>query len=103
MWSLGAVFTDFFRPLKEQLDDAGEWDDNLGDGPEGGDQQHEDLPFSFLHGAPPTGITSWRRVSLFNADRGDIGLAWSIFKVRGTPNGTNWPVNVVNTSTHHQP
>lgn len=33
----------------------------------------------------------WRRQSLFDASRGSIGLAWSIFKLRGTPTEDNWP------------
>lgn len=35
---------------------------------------------------------TWRRKNLFDASRGEIGLAWSIFKVRGTPDEGNWPV-----------
>ncbi|KAF9654126.1 kinase-like protein, partial [Thelephora ganbajun] len=89
MWSLGATFADFFRPLKQQPDDANEWDD-CGEEAED-EQQHTAVPFIFLENTLPTRITSWRRLPLFNADRGDIGLAWSIFKVRGTPNETNWP------------
>jgi hypothetical protein len=95
MWSLGATFTDFFRPLKEQLDDVDDWDDDCDEGVEEGDQQHEALPFIFLQCTSPTRITSWRRLPLFDADRGDIGLAWSIFKVKGTPDDKNWPVNIV--------
>lgn len=95
MWSLGATFAECFRPLKEQLDDVDEWNDERDEEVED-DEQHEAPPFIFLRNAPPTRIASWRRLPLFNADRGDIGLAWSIFKVRGTPNETNWPVNAVN-------
>lgn len=95
MWSLGATFAECFRPLKERFDDVDEWDDECNEEVEE-DEQREAPPFIFLRGASPTRITSWRRLPLFNADRGDIGLAWSIFKVRGTPNETNWPVNPVN-------
>lgn len=38
---------------------------------------------------------SWERDSLFDASRGEIGLAWSIFKVRGTPDETLWPVSTL--------
>lgn len=93
MWSLGAMFADFFRPLKEQVDDGDEWDEECDEEPEEVEQQDDIPPFMFLRSASPTRMTSWRRVPLFNADRGDIGLAWSIFKVRGNPNETNWPVN----------
>lgn len=95
MWSLGATFAEFFRPLKEQLDDMDDWDDECDEGVED-DQQHEVSPFVLLRSSLSARITSWRRLPLFDADRGDIGLAWSIFKVRGTPNERNWPVNAVN-------
>ena len=95
MWSLGVTFTDFFRPLKQQLDDVEEWDDSCEEAGES-EERCTDLPFIFLQNPSPLWTTSWRRLPLFNADRGDIGLAWSIFKVRGTPNETNWPVNIVN-------
>ena len=39
----------------------------------------------------------WARDALFNAERGSIGLAWSIFKLRGTPNEVNWPVSTLST------
>jgi hypothetical protein len=93
MWSVGVTFADFFRPLKQQLD-ADEWDDDCDEEAEE-DGQHTTLPFIFLQSPSPSRITSWCRLPLFNAERGDIGLAWSIFKVRGTPNETNWPVNVI--------
>jgi len=35
----------------------------------------------------------WTRETLFNGDRGEIGLAWSIFKVFGTPTAESWPVS----------
>ena len=92
MWSLGVTFADFFRPLKQQLEDTEEWDDDLEEEADE-DDQHIGQPFILLQGTSPSRVTSWRRLPLFNADRGDIGLAWSIFKVRGTPNETNWPVN----------
>lgn len=92
MWSLGVTFADFFRPLKQQLDDVEEWDDDLEEEAHE-DEQHIGQPFILLRDPSPSRITSWRRLPLFDADRGDIGLAWSIFKVRGTPNETNWPVN----------
>ncbi|KAG1824253.1 hypothetical protein DFJ58DRAFT_883309 [Suillus subalutaceus] len=37
----------------------------------------------------------WARDSLFDSTRGEIGLARSIFKIRGSPNETSWPVSVV--------
>ena len=96
MWSLGVTFADFFRPLKQQLDDAEEWDDGCEEGAEEDEQQHMGLPFVLLQDSLPSRVTSWHRLPLFNAETGDIGLAWSIFKIRGTPNETNWPVNIAN-------
>ena len=95
MWSLGATFAEFFRPLNEQLEDTDEWGEEGGEEAEEDDQQHEVSPFIFSRSASPARVTSWRRLPLFNADRGDIGLAWSIFKIRGTPDERNWPVNEV--------
>lgn len=51
-------------------------------------------PFNIPRGldpAQPFGAY-WLRESLFNGTRGEIGLAWSIFKIRGTPTPNNWPV-----------
>lgn len=93
MWSLGATFADFFRPLKERLDDVDEWGDDCDEEVEE-DNQHETPPFISLRSTSPMQVTSWRRLPIFNADRGDIGLAWSIFKIKGTPNERNWPVNI---------
>jgi len=89
------MFADIFRPL-EQLDELDEWDNDCDEGTEEDEQLHTTLPFIFLRGPSPSRMTSWRRVPLFDPDRGDIGLAWSIFKVRGTPNELNWPVNTAN-------
>ena len=91
MWSLGVTFADFFRPLEQQLDDA-EWGDDLEEEAEE-DEQHICQPFILSQDTSTSRVTSWRRLPLFDADKGDIGLAWSIFKVKGTPNETNWPVN----------
>jgi cyclin-dependent kinase 8/11 len=96
MWSLGVTFADFFRPLKQQLDDGDGWGDDYDEEAEEDEQLHTALPFIFLQNPSPSRITSWHRLPLFDAERGDIGLAWSIFKVRGTPNETNWPVSIVN-------
>ncbi len=35
-----------------------------------------------------------RRQSLFNGSMGDLGLIWSIVRVRGTPNSDTWPVSL---------
>ncbi|OCH95714.1 kinase-like protein [Obba rivulosa] len=86
LWSAGVTIAEFFTPLKlwrryadSDFDDEPE-DDSSATGfivPEGIDPNDPDA--------------EWFRVSLFNADRGEIGLAWSIFKIRGTPSDENWP------------
>ena len=35
----------------------------------------------------------WSRNALFDSSRGEIGRAWSLFKIRGTPTAKNWPVS----------
>ena len=90
MWSAGVTFTDFFRPLKQQFDEMDEWDNDRDE--EADEEEHPAPPFILLQSPCPSQMTSWCRLPLFNANRGDIGLAWSIFKVKGTPNESNWPV-----------
>jgi hypothetical protein len=41
--------------------------------------------------------SEWERYSLFDGSRGDIGLAWSIFRTCGSPTPENWPVRFVST------
>lgn len=43
---------------------------------------------------------SWERKSLFDAERGELGLAWSIFRLRGTPNEQTWPVSLLSWGGH---
>ncbi|KAJ7726365.1 kinase-like domain-containing protein [Mycena metata] len=69
MWSVGTVLAEMFAALRLSPDYA---DDDLED--EG-----------------PSPDTRWARDTLFNGRRGEIGLAWSIFKVRGTPTRESWP------------
>jgi len=42
----------------------------------------------------------WRRESLFEGTRGEIGVAWSIFKIFGTPTKDTWPVSGVTLAFH---
>ncbi|KZT73248.1 kinase-like protein [Daedalea quercina L-15889] len=87
LWSLGTTCAEFFTPLRLQnrYDDYDELEDDL-------DEDDRKRPFVIpksLTVSDPDG--EWRRVSLFDASRGSIGLAWSIFKTRGTPTATTWP------------
>jgi serine/threonine protein kinase len=86
LWSLGATFAQFFAALRLSDDDT-EIDTDL---------QPDD--------APPTPFimpkylrnnlgAQWTRESLFNGEMGEIGLAWSIFKIFGTPTAESWPVS----------
>jgi serine/threonine protein kinase len=106
LWSLGAVFAEFFTALRLSGDeDDGDDDDDMEQ-----DDIPEDVPLvpfivpKYLRIGYPG--AQWNRNSLFNGERGEIGLAWSIFKIFGTPNPNNWPVCsfhlfVVHTCAHH--
>ncbi|KAI0652570.1 kinase-like protein [Trametes meyenii] len=91
LWSLGAVLAEFFTPL--HLYRAYEDDEAFEDGSD----DEETTP----HAKPPFIISKglrlgspdaeWERDSLYDASRGAIGLAFSIFKVHGTPTEETWP------------
>ncbi|EAU92375.1 CMGC/CDK protein kinase [Coprinopsis cinerea okayama7 len=112
LWSLGATLAEFFTPLRMSSDDT----DDDGDDDDGG-HCHDDDDDSTEPGNESNGASSdgeygsstlqpfivprylrigypdaqWHRDTLFNGDRGEIGLAWSIFKIYGTPTLDNWP------------
>lgn len=86
LWSLGATCAELFTSLSFIVDDE-EYED---------EDDAEDtlippfrIPEQFHHGARGR----WHRAPLFDSSRGSIGLAWSIFKVRGSPTAENWPVS----------
>ncbi|KIP03913.1 hypothetical protein PHLGIDRAFT_76821, partial [Phlebiopsis gigantea 11061_1 CR5-6] len=86
LWSLGALCAEFFTSLRLIPDDDS--DDESGNNLD----SECPKPFIFPKNYELTGMRgSWARESLFDADRGSIGLAWSIFKIRGTPDETTWP------------
>ncbi|KAF7976180.1 hypothetical protein HWV62_7340 [Athelia sp. TMB] len=89
LWSLGALFAEFFTPLSlfSQGDDSDE-DEEKDRTVDESNPKPFILPPSLRPGNPGT---MWRRNSLFNAERGEIGLAWSIFKILGTPTDETWP------------
>ena len=87
LWSLGATFAEFFTTLHRRAiynDD----DDNDGDNEDRGDPTKAYLSRELPWASP----SEWERYSLFDGSRGDIGLAWSIFRIRGSPTPENWPV-----------
>jgi len=53
----------------------------------------------YLHIGYPAAL--WTRDTLFNGERGEIGLAWSIFKIFGTPTKDSWPVSSPSSFLHH--
>ncbi|KAG9313848.1 hypothetical protein JVU11DRAFT_4614 [Chiua virens] len=108
VWSLGVTLAEFFTSLRLQTDSDSDDEDlallNRADDGESGSESSADSPRAFTPSPTPfiiprgnrprPGIPTgrWTRTSLFDATRGEIGLAWSIFRVRGTPNESTWPV-----------
>ena len=93
LWCLGATLAEFFTSLK-LVDRFGDSDSSESSDNEL-DSESPLQPFivpSNLKSNIRLPTDKWCRDSLFDASRGSIGLAWSIFKIRGTPNTTNWPV-----------
>jgi serine/threonine protein kinase len=93
LWSVGATFAEFFTPLRLCSDDEDE-DDGFGE--ETDPEEKDKPPPPFIVPSIPPSISSsrWHRDSLFDGTRGELGLAWSIFKIRGTPTADTWPVRV---------
>lgn len=90
LWSLGATFAGFFTPLRFHSDEEDEFPD------ESDDDNQPPNPFIVPKGLDIMDPDArWTRDTLFNGDRGEIGLAWSIFKIRGTPTANTWPVSCI--------
>ena len=88
LWGLGVLFTEFFTSLRLTLENEDNYED------EESSKNTTLEPFTIpphIRASDPR--ARWMRDSIFDAERGDIGLTWSIFKVRGTPNETIWPVS----------
>ena len=97
LWSAGAVFAEFFTPLRltRAYEDNGDWyqDEVDSDSESDSDMPLAKPPFIIPKRLPPTDPdVEWVRESLYDGTRGQIGLAWSIFKVHGTPTEESWPV-----------
>jgi cell division cycle 2-like len=92
-WSLGTTIAQFFTPLQlipsrtplssPSPTTANELDNTVS------------IPFDI-----PNALrreidyrATWGRKTLFDGERGELGLAWSIFRLRGTPNEESWPVS----------
>lgn len=88
MWSLGSTFAEFFTSLK--LCDEYEEDEEYPPTAETDNKVPFFIPEGLRIGQPGT---KWARDTLFDGMRGEIGLAWSIFKIMGTPTEQTWPVS----------
>jgi serine/threonine protein kinase len=89
MWSLGCTLAEFFTSVQMQRNDDGDTSD---EDVSVGLRTHVRASHIVPAGEEASLNRRWRRDSLFDASRGEIGLAWSIFQTRGTPTETSWPV-----------
>ncbi|KAG2138005.1 kinase-like protein [Suillus clintonianus] len=94
-WSLGATFAEFFTSVRlfhpfddEDFDFGGDEQSDSGDESPAKPAEPFVIPKGLRVGDPSN---RWARDSLFDSTREEIGLAWSIFKTRGSPNETTWP------------
>nr|GAT51726.1 lanosterol 14-alpha-demethylase [Mycena chlorophos] len=78
LWSFGTVFAEMFTTLRAEDEEADE--------EPVASAQANDPPFVHV----PSPSAEWYHDTLFNGRRGEIGLAWSIFKIRGTPTPDSW-------------
>ncbi|KAJ3815178.1 CMGC/CDK protein kinase [Lentinula aff. lateritia] len=73
LWSLGAMFAEFFTPLVPLSPTSDDF------------PSYPSFITSPFKSDPNHSPSRYARDPLFDASRGEIGLAWSIFKVLGTP------------------
>lgn len=94
LWSLGCTISHFFTPVR--LFKHSYYDDEEDEVSElANEERQRTSPYMLPKDIGSVNIRSagWTRMSLFDGTRGSIGLAASIFKLRGTPNKENWPVS----------
>jgi len=95
LWSLGATLASFYTPLRFTSDFDEDYSSSDSDSDEDEEKASKSALEPFIFPATGSGegaeFGTWTRDTLFDADRGEIGLAWSIFKILGTPNETTWP------------
>ncbi|KAF7783933.1 hypothetical protein Agabi119p4_98 [Agaricus bisporus var. burnettii] len=87
-WSFGATLASFFTPFRLLSSDI-DIDDNDDDNPQDTSSFDPFIIPPHLNTTNPS--TYWSRNTLYDASRSEIGLAWSIFKIHGTPNAQLWP------------
>lgn len=91
LWSLGATISQFFTAICLTREDSDIEDVTPSDRRDivNGMILPHDLSSVSLRTA------QWSRTTLFSSERGDIGLLWSIYSSRGTPNDDIWPVSII--------
>ena len=103
LWSLGATLASLFTSIQVTYAHPDEDDDYDYDSFEEGPGMKPQPLDGFLICADTKSLSlrtsRWSRTSLFKGNRGDLGLAWSIFQIRGTPNDDRWPVSWVYSSS----
>ncbi|TYJ58997.1 hypothetical protein B9479_000436 [Cryptococcus floricola] len=85
MWSAGCIIAQFFRPFSHSYHAAVEEENEE----EGEDSEEDYDPLDDERPSSPAG--SGTRQPLFDARFGALGLAASIFRIRGTPTEDTWP------------
>ena len=95
LWSLGVTLCDFFTPLRLVVETDWDYDDDTDEDVRDEDDSEEKsfsliIPKRTMYGQS----TRWHREHIFDLSRGELGLIWSIFKTRGTPDSTTWPVGL---------
>src|SRR5260370_37547770 len=96
LWSLGVTLCDFFTPLRlVGTDDDDDDDDTDEDGGDENDFEVKSFPLIIPKRAACSQSARWCRDHVFDCSRGELGLIWSIFKIRGTPDSTTWPVGSI--------
>lgn len=91
LWALGTTLAEFFTTLHRRRALSNNFDDDEDDADA---EERGDPTKAYLFDELPEvwARPEWERYSLFDGSRGDIGLAWSIFRTRGSPTPENWPV-----------
>ncbi|KAH9950959.1 kinase-like domain-containing protein [Amylocystis lapponica] len=88
IWSLGTTCAEFFTQLRLERDYEEYVEDS---GNHSGEENVPHIPIVMPRALAGDPDTIWTRQSLFDSSQGTIGLAWSIFKIRGTPTERSWP------------
>jgi cyclin-dependent kinase 8/11 len=91
-WSLGTTFAEFFTSVRLFNPEDYDFEDDEQFDSDDDSPSKPAEPFIIpkgLHIGDPT--NRWARDSLFDSTHGEIGLIWSMCKIRGSPNEINWP------------